>query len=308
MYKEFKLTDPYEHELHTYLWETDKKPIGVIQILHGAGEHVLRYKDFAEHFSNLGYHVIGNDHLGHGKTAPNEKVIYFDDYLGFHKVYEGTKTVRNYIKETYPKLPVIMFAHSMGSFIGRYAIIHDHHNYDVAIFSGTGWFSPINIRFGQCLASIITLFKGRQYVSEFFNTKILDGHIRSMKKNGLINKRSEWITQNIDIQKEVLKDPLCDREFSIGAQKDILKFMPEIQNKRAIKESSSSTAIYFISGKQDGLGKYGFAPKKLDKIYRECGYSNVKYSVLNNCRHEVINELDRLKHYDKINGFIKTYL
>lgn len=308
MHKEFKLTDPYEHQLHTYLWETNKEPTGVIQILHGAGEHMSRYKDFAEYFANLGFHVIGNDHLGHGLTSPDQKTIYFDDTLGFHKVYEGVKTVRDYIEKEYPKLPVIMFAHSMGSFIGRYAIIHDHFRYDQAIFAGTGWFSPLSVRFGQIVSGFISLFKGRHYVSEFFNTKILDGHIRSMKRNGLINNRSEWISQCLDIQKEVLNDPLCARKFTIGAQRDILKFIPEIQNKRAIKASSSSTAIYFISGKQDGLGRYGQVAKKLDKLYEDCGYSNVRYTIFNNCRHEIINEIDREKHYTKIHSFIKNYL
>lgn len=305
MRKEFALTDPYEHELHVYLWETEQEAKGIVQILHGAGEHMGRYDDFAKYLNSIGFHVIGNDHLGHGLTDPEATSIYFDSSLGFHKVYEGVKTVRDYIDEHYQKLPVAMFAHSMGSFIGRYAIIHDHHRYDMALFSGTGSFSGPSITFGKLLSGIIKLVKGDKYVSNFFNHKVLDGHIRAMRRNGLINERYEWITQRMDIQKEVLNDPLCQREFTIGAQKDILHFLPEIQNKRMIKGSSSSTAIYFISGNLDGLGKFGETAKKLYDIYSNCGYSNVKYTVLNNCRHEIINEVDYESHYQLIGNWLQ---
>ncbi len=308
MRKEFKLTDPYEHELNVYLWETTEKLKGVVQILHGAGEHMGRYDDFAQYLNSLGFHVIGNDHLGHGKNNLDSDSIFFDHSLGFHKVYEGVKTVRDYIGTHYPKQPVIMFAHSMGSFIGRYAIIHDHHRYDQALFSGTGTFSNFSMLFGKLLAKIIILFKGEKYVSNFFNHKVLDSHIRSMRRNGLINSRIEWISQRMDIQKDVANDPLCNKEFTIGAQKDILTFLPEIQNNRMIKGSSSATAIYFISGSQDGLGKYGEAAKKLYQIYDNCGYSNVKYSILNNCRHEIINEVDYEGHYQMIGNWMLNNL
>jgi len=299
------LIDPYENELHTYIWETkDKEPKGVVQIIHGAAEHAARYDDFANYLNSLGFHVTGNDHLGHGKTANNPDYVYFDSVMGFHKVYEGVKTVRDYIGEHYPKLPVIMFAHSMGSFIGRYAILHDHKRYDQALFSGTGLFNPIKTAFGRIIATLITRFKGDKYVSEFFNHRIMDGHIRNMQKNGLINKRIEWITQDRGIQMDFLESEYCGMPFTIGAQKDILTFMPEIQDKRMIKASASSTAIYFVSGDLDGLGRYGESAKRLFNIYHDCGYSNVKYSILNNTRHEIINAVDRQAHYKLIGDWM----
>ena len=109
MEKEFKLVDPFENELHTYLWTPgDDKPKGVVQIIHGASEHMGRYKRFAKYLNSLGFIVIGNDHLGHGKTAIESEYVYFADSIGFHKVYEGVKTIRDYIEEHYPTLPVII--------------------------------------------------------------------------------------------------------------------------------------------------------------------------------------------------------
>ncbi|GEM_PF-630618 len=305
MKQEFTLTDPYEHKLHTYLWETDAtKPKGVVMIIHGAGEYMERYDHFAQYLNSLGFHVIGNDMLGHGKNAVDEEAVYFDSSIGFHKVYEGVKTVRDFIAEHYPDLKVVMFAHSLGSFIGRYAILFDHRRYDAALFSGTGLFSPLQLQLARLLATIIAKIKGDHHVSRFFNRRIMDGHIRSMRKNGIINERVEWISQDRQIINAFKNDPLCGKPMTIGAQKDILTFLPEIQDKQRIKESASSTAIYFMSGELDGLGKYGADVKQLYNMYHDCGYSNVKYTILNNTRHEIINAIEREAHYRSIGDWM----
>ena len=309
MEKEFIIVDPYENDLHTYLWTPNVvKPKGVVQIIHGASEHVGRYREFATYLNTLGLIVIGNDHLGHGKTADTNEYVYFADDIGFHKVYEGIKTVRDYIEEFYPTLPVIMFAHSMGSFIGRYAILYDHKRYDQAIFSGTGWFNPLKIYLSIGLAKLIIRSKGKRHVSEFYNTKVADRAVKSMQKNGIINNRVEWITSDRNIQKEFLADEMCGKPFTIGAHLDMLRFLLEIQDKQRIKASASSTAIYFISGELDALGNYGNDIKNLYQYYKDCGYSNVKYTIFGNARHEVINEIDRDFTHQQLGKWILKYL
>ena len=306
MKKEFKLIDPYENKIHVYLWVPETESIkGVVQIIHGASEYMGRYNEFALYLNSIGFIVIGNDHLGHGKNNENSDSIYFADSIGFHKVYEGVKTVRDYIEEHYPNLPVIMFAHSMGSFIGRYAILYDHKRYDEAIFSGTGWFNPIKIYISIWIAKFIIRSKGQKYVSTYYNNKIADGAVRSMKRNGIINKRIEWISSVKAVQREFEESELCGKPFTIGAQLDLLNFILEVQDKKRIKDSASSTAIYFISGDLDALGNYGGAVKKLYNYYKECGYSRVKYTVLRDCRHEIINEVEKESTYRRLGDWMK---
>lgn len=305
MKKEFTLVDPYEHEIQVYLWEADtRQPKGVVLLIHGASEYCERYDHFAKYLNSMGLHVIGNDHLGHGKTSTDLSKVYFDASIGFHKVYEGVKTVRDYVEEHYPKVPVIMFAHSMGSLIGRYAMLYDYRRYDMAIFSGTGAFSPWSIFIGKIISSIIIRLKGDQYVSPWFNNVIMGSHIRDLQKKGLINRRIEWISQDPQIQRAFEEDEYCGMPFTIGAQRDILHFIPEIQDKKKIKSSASSAAIYFINGDTDPLGHYGEDIKKLYNHYHDAGYSNVKYSVLSNTRHEVINAMEREHHYKVITDWI----
>ncbi len=306
MEKEFTLVDPYEHDLQCYLWETDEEPLGIIQIIHGAGEHVKRYEHFAKACNKAGFHVIGHDLLGHGRSATREDRVFFSDSIGFHIVYEGIRTVRDYIEEHYSELDVIMFAHSMGSFFGRYTMIHNHHKYTQAIFSGTGYFNGFMTRIGISIAKFIAMIRGNDHVSEFFNHRILEGHIRNMRKKGYIHHKVDWLTQDRDMIKAFEDDPLTGKPITIKAQQDILSIIPEIQNKSMIKSGASSAALMFISGEYDGLGDYGNGIKKLCRIYQDSGYSNVHYKVLNNCRHEIVNEVERDQHIDTILSFIKA--
>lgn len=307
MVKNVTLVDPYESKLYCYLWETKKARVrGVIQIIHGASEHLGRYEHFAQKCVDAGYHVIGHDLLGHGKSSIRKDRIHFTNELGFHKVYEGIKTVRDYIEDNYPEYDVMMFGHSMGSLFGRYTLIKDHLRYKAAVFSGTGDFNPLSASFAKLLSWFIVTFKGKEHISPFFNHRVLEGHIRSMKKNGLINRRVEWLTQDMKKVQAFINDPYCGREFTIQAQRDLLTLVKEIQSKPKIKEGASSMPILFISGELDGLGEYGEGIKRLRDKYSDLGYSNVHFKILNNCRHEVINEIDRDSYMSNIISFFNN--
>ena len=45
------------------------EPKGVIQLIHGYGEHSRRYLHMISKFNQAGYVVFADDHLGHGKTG-----------------------------------------------------------------------------------------------------------------------------------------------------------------------------------------------------------------------------------------------
>ncbi len=309
MKKEFKIKDPFEYELHCTLWETNLKQVrGIVIIIHGKGEHIGRYEEFALFLNNNGFHAIGCDLRGHGKTSPNEKVVYFDNNYGFHKVYEGIKSLRDYIDAKYPKLPVILFGQSIGSFIARYALIHDARRYDLAIFSGTAYYSKLQIFMQKLVVNILIKIKGDKYVSNWYNQNVANRHIKALYKRGIINDNSEWSLQDRVERIKLLNDPLSNREFTLGAQLDILRFLPEIQNFKQIKNSASATALYFVSGERDSFGQFGKAAKSLFNLYLKSGYSNVNFTVLNNTNHDILHDIEKERNYQIILNWIRKYL
>lgn len=70
--------------VHVVMWCPDEteydKPVAVLQICHGMIEYIDRYDGFARYMAERGFVVVGNDHLGHGKS------VCTDDDLGFLKI------------------------------------------------------------------------------------------------------------------------------------------------------------------------------------------------------------------------------
>ena len=115
MPKEFLLTAGDGVQLASYLWEPaegqDVKACMVI--VHGVGEHAMRYDEYAEYFTSRGIAVLSMDLRGHGKspgkrghTSPRGRILEDVDFLCYSA------------SEKYPGKPVFIYGHSMGGNIG----------------------------------------------------------------------------------------------------------------------------------------------------------------------------------------------
>eukprot|EP00475_Leptophrys_vorax_P026121 TRINITY_DN3665_c0_g1_i1.p1 TRINITY_DN3665_c0_g1~~TRINITY_DN3665_c0_g1_i1.p1 ORF type:complete len:359 (+),score=62.38 TRINITY_DN3665_c0_g1_i1:25-1077(+) len=99
--------------IYTHSWEVPH-PKGIIFIIHGLGEHCLRYQYLATKFNEAGYSVFAMDNQGHGQSGGDrmhvEKFIDFaDDYWQF---------VQRVVARLAPKgqtdLPRFLLGHSLG--------------------------------------------------------------------------------------------------------------------------------------------------------------------------------------------------
>ena len=104
-------------EVQGWVYVPACKPKGIVQVIHGFGEHSRRYFHMIVKFMDAGYIVAADDHVGHGKTA-----MYNDTWgdwgdAGFHTMMEDEHKLKEIVSKMYPDLPYFMFGHSMGSFI-----------------------------------------------------------------------------------------------------------------------------------------------------------------------------------------------
>ncbi len=131
MYKE--ITDM---ESHVKAYEfVCADPLAVICVIHGIGEHFLRYERFADRLSRFGITTLGIDLRGHGNSegkrghcAPREAVLKdIDDLL----VYASRK---------YPDLPLVLYGHSMGgNLVLDYRHRGDHNGLPVKYVVSAPW-------------------------------------------------------------------------------------------------------------------------------------------------------------------------
>jgi len=95
-------------------------PKAIILIVHGHGEHSLRYLSWANRFANQGFVVQSWDHVGHGQSEGRRGHVQYFEQLLLEIDLAITK-----ITHHYPKLPIILYGHSMGgNIVLNYAINH----------------------------------------------------------------------------------------------------------------------------------------------------------------------------------------
>src|SRR6266849_7718909 len=83
-------------------WDGRGHMRGVMQIAHGMGEHIGRYAETIDPLNRAGLVVYGNDHRGHGRTAPSPK--HFGDFgpCGFNLLVEDMATLTLIAKDENP--------------------------------------------------------------------------------------------------------------------------------------------------------------------------------------------------------------
>ena len=113
-------------------------PRAVIQISHGMCEYIGRYRHLIDFFTAQGFAVAGNDHLGHGTSAPPEDRGHFADKNGYRCILADLKTMNDKLHQRFPGLPVVLYGHSMGSFFARWYAELWPDTIDALILSGTG--------------------------------------------------------------------------------------------------------------------------------------------------------------------------
>jgi acylglycerol lipase len=101
-------------------WIPAQAALGVIVLVHGAGEHSGRYAHVVARLVDEGYAVYAADHRGHGRSDGPR--AYVEDMAD---VVADVDSLLDRAAASRPVIPVFMLGHSMGGLISlRYALAH----------------------------------------------------------------------------------------------------------------------------------------------------------------------------------------
>jgi alpha-beta hydrolase superfamily lysophospholipase len=130
-HEEMILTAEDGHKIHLQTWTPEGEPAGVIQLLHGLGEHSSRYGHVAKHCNEQGIAVYALDHYGHGKSDG------LPGYVERFSVYlDGAKSLLDKIGNEQPSVPVFLLGHSMGGLIAVTLLLERQDAFRACILSG----------------------------------------------------------------------------------------------------------------------------------------------------------------------------
>jgi len=116
---EFRLTSTEGLHVACSRWDSLGPVRGVVQIAHGMGEHIGRYVGTIEVLVSAGLTVYGNDHRGHGRTAPSAAHLGDFGEGGFDSLVEDMVRLSHIAKEEIPDAPFMLLGHGMGSFAAQ---------------------------------------------------------------------------------------------------------------------------------------------------------------------------------------------
>ena len=276
-------------------------PRAMLQIAHGMCEYFLRYEGFAHYLAEEGFLVFGHDHLGHGYTAKTPEDLGFTaSGGGAEYLVEDVHQLSLHMKAEHPTLPLILFGHSMGSFIAREVITRHGKDYTAAIICGTGGpETPAGA--GKLLASLMMIFKGERYRSKLLKSIAFAGYNKKFEKGC---DKNAWLTRDHAVVERYNTDPLCAYTFTLRAYHDLFTLVSLVSRKDWAGNLPKDLPILVVSGENDPVGSWGAGVRKVADRLQEAGILDVMLKLYPDMRHEILNELE----HETVWKDIKTWL
>lgn len=276
-------------QVQGWIYVPAMKPKGIVQLIHGFGEHSRRYLHMIVKFMDAGYIVAADDHVGHGKTAMVNGVWSDWGDKGPHTMMEDEHTFKQLVCEKYPGLPYFLFGHSMGSFIARdYIATYGEDLTGVTICGTAGYFRGA-AEAGEKLKAAVEAGKGTEADPEL--TGALLGWMG--ERCGEITLGNEWICSDPYVQKDHAEDPFdaFTRPTSNRSLYDFTQMMLCIQGTQWAEKVPKALPIYNIAGDQDPVGEYGKGVYEVSNWLYDTGHK-VTTRLYSGYRHEIHNYSD----------------
>ena len=268
------------------------QPRAVLQLAHGMAEHSARYARLASALTAQGIAVYANDHRGHGETAGDPSALgYFADTEGWEKVVDDQHVLTEEIQSRHPKLPIVLFGHSMGSFIARGTAIRHGSDYRALVLSGTGHDSPTVYKSLRLIISAEILRLGKRGKSTLISKLTFEAFNKKFE-----NPRTpcDWLSRDpVEVDKYIA-DPFCGFQCSNQLWWDVMTGLAEICTPSQIARMPKNLPVYVMSGEEDPTNNKLAGIRKLRKAYEEgAGMRSVTLRLYQGARHELTNETNR---------------
>ncbi len=294
------LSSDGEHNVYAKFMWPDGDIKGVIQICHGMNGYIGKYDKMARYLLSQGYAVCGHTSIGHwDSTNSKDELGFFGEFDGYKYLIYDAEKMTKLAKIRFPDKGVILFGHSMGSFIARCCISKYGDEFIGAIFSGTAGPQPI-IDSGIQFANVLIQRKGYRYRSRKLYKVLFDFANRKIK-----NPTSEmaWVSTRYDGKKDSKSDFL----FTVTGLRDVLNLIKNCNDLKRIELVPKDLPLYFFAGNGDPVGEYGEGVKRAVKLYKKAGVKNIRLDIYNKDRHECFNEFNENEVFDNMMNWIEKY-
>jgi len=271
-------------------WDVEK-PRGAVYLSHGLAEHVERYDRFAEALNGMGLAVAGHDHRGHRRSISGDADLgHFADRDGFNLMAEDLLDGIAAWSAEHPGVPMILFGHSMGSFLAQKILPQAAGRFDCAILSGSNGRPPPLAGVGWVIARIEKLRLGARGYSKLIHGLAFDANNKPFEP---APTKMEWLSRDRAEVDAYVADPFCGFVSTTASWISLLDALPGLTAPGHVAGIPKALPVLIASGDADPVGGRGKGVAQLHETYRDAGLSDLTFRLYEGARHEILNETNR---------------
>lgn len=253
---------------------------GVVQLLHGIGEHAGRYTELIAALNAAGFAVYADDHRGHGRTGMKQ---WGGDASrlgklgagGIRAVVSGVWQLTDIIRLENPGLPVVLLGHSWGSFLAQMLVDRHPGAYDALVLSGSALRTPRDLNPGD-----------------------LNARWKSADAHGM-----EWLSSDPAVGRAFVDDPLT-------TSVPLVKLFGVVEALRLYGRPSTTTdadtPTLLLVGRDDPVGGPRSVHRLAEAYRTRSHFTDVTTLVYPGARHEVFMESIREEVYADLVAWLDT--
>ena len=286
-----ELISPTGARLNLYSARQAQAPKACVHITHGLAEHAARYAWFAEVLTQHGLAVYAHDLRGHGHTKSDEAPLgLFAPTGGLDKVMADHDCVLDHIGQEHPDMPIFCFGHSLGAILVlNYAIRHPNKLAGIACWN-SGLETGFLPRIGKLILATESLFRASTKTSLFAWQLTFGAWSAQIKPN---RTSFDWLSYDTAQVDAYVADPLCGFNVSAQMWQDVIEAVFYASKPEHMLRLPKALPIFLLGGAHDPCTNFGKDMQNLERKLTALQCQNVRCDILENTRHESLNEINR---------------
>ncbi len=256
--------------LATYAWDQVDQPRGVVQVAHGLAEHAARYDRLARALNGAGFAVYATDHRGHGRSVAGTPGDF--GAAGFDGLIADVAAYGASLADQHPGLPLVLVAHSMGSFAAQAVLLDHSDQYACVVLSGSTALDVLAAAMADAPepAGLEAFNAGFEHRTGY-----------------------EWLSRDEAEVDLYVADPLCGFDLPSETVPSLFAPATRLVDPAALAGIRPDLPVLIASGTADPLAGGGDLVRLLGQRYRDAGLTDVTVTTYPEARHEILNETNR---------------
>ncbi|MET8427841.1 alpha/beta hydrolase [Nocardia sp. NPDC004860] len=258
-------------DLTGYRWDPTGPPLAAAVLVHGMGEHALRYGELAATLARLGYVVHGYDHRGHGASSdPDARGVLGPG--GWQALVADIGVMTDQVRAETPGVPIVLIAHSMGSFATQQFLLDNSGRIDAVVLTGTG---------------ALDLLEPALDLEQDLDLALFNASFAPARTD------FDWLSRDNAAVDAYLADPLCGFGIDRESTKAMFEAARRLNDPAQVGRIRFDLPIYIAVGSQDPVNANLALVEILAQRLQEAGVEDVTVRVYPGARHELFNEINR---------------